>query len=532
MDDGNGNGNEDRKITGLVLLPPSANNMALTNRNRPISRRGASSRGRGRGRGQGRGRGRAGRRTNISTTNPVQNPTLSYSSSLTEMDPLVTEFQHDKSKPRESEALFMLRKIASLVKPVMRNRGWKIHRLCEFHTPNLLGLNQRYGSNIKIFLRLRHNGDSAQFLPLDQVTDTMLHELAHIVIGPHNAQFHALWNQLRDELTELVMKGYTGEGFLSRGHRLGGGLARVPPHEARRRAAAAAQRRQALSAGSGKRLGGTPVEQNVDMREVIARAAERRLNITQGCASGTAEGDRAAEDASENGFRTKADEDEANERAIVEALNDLMEEDSKASLHRSTTPGTLDGFVSRTPIPKTTNVYRPSSTTPTSSLNFDQAHIIDLSNDADEKDVPDDWSCTVCTLRNPSQFLACDACGSERPHRNSVAQRTAQPRFPPIRQTLAESVPRVHEAKTSGSVSDSPRDFPQNVRNTKATTARSGSYTAKPELSIQKRALQSLRDVEESLSARPMGWLCPACNTFMEKEWWTCANCGTVKSTS
>ncbi|KAI5295630.1 hypothetical protein KEM52_000762, partial [Ascosphaera acerosa] len=134
---------------------------------------------------------------------------------MTEANPCVLEYQHDKSKPREAEALLMLRKVASLVKPVMRNRGWKIHRLCEFHAPRLLGLNQHYGSNIQIFLRLRHHGDHSQFLPLDQVTDTMLHELAHIVIGPHNAQFNALWNQLRDELTELVMKGYSGEGFLS-----------------------------------------------------------------------------------------------------------------------------------------------------------------------------------------------------------------------------------------------------------------------------------------------------------------------------
>lgn len=70
----------------------------------------------------------------------------------------------------------------------------------------------------------------------------MLHELAHIVHGPHDDRFHALWNQLRDEHEGLVMKGYTGEGFLSAGRRLGGS-GRIPMQEARRLARAAAEER-------------------------------------------------------------------------------------------------------------------------------------------------------------------------------------------------------------------------------------------------------------------------------------------------
>ena len=85
----------------------------------------------------------------------------------------------------------------------------------------------------------------------------MLHELAHNVHGPHDAKFHALWNQLRDEHEGLVMKGYTGEGFLSEGHRLGGRRG-VPREEAQRLARAAAEKRRVLQAGSGQRLGGAP----------------------------------------------------------------------------------------------------------------------------------------------------------------------------------------------------------------------------------------------------------------------------------
>jgi hypothetical protein len=95
---------------------------------------------------------------------------------MRELDPLVSEYQHDKHRPREAEALLMLRKIASLVKPIMRQRAWRVGTLCEFYPQqrNLLGLNVNAGQ--KICLRLRYPSDERQFLPLEQVVDTMLHE--------------------------------------------------------------------------------------------------------------------------------------------------------------------------------------------------------------------------------------------------------------------------------------------------------------------------------------------------------------------
>lgn len=93
-----------------------------------------------------------------------------------EIDPCISEYQHEKHRPREAEALQTLRKVASLVKPMMRQRGWKVGVLTEFFPQenNLLGLNVNAGQ--RICLRLRHAGDDRQFLPLEQVTDTMLHE--------------------------------------------------------------------------------------------------------------------------------------------------------------------------------------------------------------------------------------------------------------------------------------------------------------------------------------------------------------------
>ena len=104
---------------------------------------------------------------------------------MREHDALVSEYQHERHRPRESEALHTLRKVASLVKPIMRQRAWRVGTLCEFypHQRNLLGLNINGGQ--KICLRLRYPSDQGQFIPLEQVVDTMLHEyVVHPVLNP------------------------------------------------------------------------------------------------------------------------------------------------------------------------------------------------------------------------------------------------------------------------------------------------------------------------------------------------------------
>lgn len=95
---------------------------------------------------------------------------------MIEIDPVIIEYEHEKFRPREAEALQTLRRVASLVKPIMRRRGWKVGILTEFWPPekNLLGLNWNKGQ--KICLRLRYPYDERQFLPIEEVVDTMLHE--------------------------------------------------------------------------------------------------------------------------------------------------------------------------------------------------------------------------------------------------------------------------------------------------------------------------------------------------------------------
>ncbi|KAL9105325.1 MAG: hypothetical protein Q9227_009492 [Pyrenula ochraceoflavens] len=464
-----------------------------------------------------------------------------------ELDPLVTEYQHDVHRHRASEALHTLQKIASLVKPVMRQRNWHVGTLCEFYPeqPNLLGLNINRGQ--KICLRLRYPGDERQFLPIEEVTDTMLHELCHIVHGPHDEAFHALWGQLRDEHEALVRKGYTGEGFLGAGRKLGGS-GTIPKDEARRRARVAAEKRRALTAGSGQKVGGRAVMRGEDIRRVIADAAQRRMNITKGCASETEQGNRIARDVERNvnGFRTKAEEDDANERAIMQAYIDMIQEEEKEKYGSAYVPPSESNPAGMRAAPSSPAPPRPPSsrTASTSAANppavpthskpqqpppqpqqprnvLSSPSMATPPNPTPNSDLsittnpppspspqPDDstWPCPLCTLLNPSQYLACDACGTERPHH-----------FPP----------------SSPSPSSTPQPSRPAPRSTSTANNKSSSNPAlKPRLS----ALDAVRKFEEAErrkeEGRPMGWVCGRCGNWMEREWWVCGGCGEVKDSS
>ncbi len=59
-----------------------------------------------------------------------------------EHDALVGEYVHLKGFGREKEALEILMKVASLVKPLMRARKWRVGQLVEFYPveePDLQG---------------------------------------------------------------------------------------------------------------------------------------------------------------------------------------------------------------------------------------------------------------------------------------------------------------------------------------------------------------------------------------------------------
>ncbi len=449
----------------------------------------------------------------------------------TELEPLVNIFEHLSDKRRGPEALERLRKIASIVKPLMRQRDWTVGTLAEFYPSehNLLGLNINRGQ--KICLRLRYPGDDTQFLPLENVVDTMLHELAHNVIGPHNQDFHALWDKLRDEHEALVRQGYTGEGFLGKGSRLGG--RKIPLSEVKRQARAAAERRRNLTAGSGQKLGGAGIMRGQDPRAVIAAAAEKRMKIERGCASDTDRGRQIAREEEvkkDKVTKTTAEQEDEEEAAIMQTYIDMIKDEEKAQLGdhyiepSQSNPAGSKGISSPPGV-------RPSMVQPTSprSLLQHQREIEQNLHDSrsapqppakraaspplrQASPEPSSWTCEICTLVNPLQYLTCDACGTERP---PIYNRTPSP--PPV-------PPRSSRRPQGPDSSDSSRNH--SLNNIKERT-----NALKP----RQKVADSLRKLDEQGAYKknlPIGWQCYGCGNWMEQEWWTCSVCGTMKATS
>ena len=460
-----------------------------------------------------------------------------------ELDPLVDEFQHLSEKSRPRDALQMLQKIASMVKPIMRQRNWRVGVLTEFypHEVNLLGLNINRGE--KICLRLRYPGDDSQFLPFENVLDTMLHELCHIVHGPHDQAFNALWDKLRDEHEALLRKGYTGEGFQGKGNRLGG--RRIPMTEIRRQARAAAERRRDLTRGSGQRLGGQGIIRGQNAREIIAAAAEKRLRIERGCASATDHGAKVAQEEAAKKDKvttTKAQLEDENDAALMQAFIDLIQEEESRAFGKDYVPPSHENpagmrGVSSPPGLRTSMLppldaralrdqqieierqlhenkkleaqqldTKPLAKTPTPKPQPQPKHDLDLDHDHDHDPEPqaETWTCEICTLINPLQHLMCGACETERPaiysqvSPNSSASNRSRPKATP------SSRSRKHE--------------PPN--------------TLQPRLSSAEALAKFDSEASAKAQSKPIGWVCHGCRNWMESQWWTCSACGRMKTSS
>lgn len=329
------------------------------------------------------------------------------------------------------------------------------------------------------------------------MVDTLLHEhvplppslvqkadvprLSHIVWGPHDGNFQALWDELRTEYQTLRMSGYKGQGFLSKGRVLG--ARRIHDEELRRQTRVSAVKRTKPSYdGQGRSLDGARLPRGVDMRPVVADAASKSGGITNGCASGTKDGQRLADDAWRNGFRTLAEEDDANEAAIAVALVELYEADrARRLMEETTTSGYHDGLVW-----SIESGLQPAGGDGANDLPGGSPALGSVAarappiewNDAVWETIYDDvWSCPICTLDNTEQHLACDACGSERPTYISS-------RKPSTAKIDADS-------RVSG-----------------GEIASSGAH------------------------GKLYRWNCQGCGEFMESKRWACSRCGTMNPSS
>lgn len=241
--------------------------------------------------------------------------------------------------------------------------------------------------------------------------------------------------------------------------------------EARRIARNAAEKRRTLNSGSGQKLGGRPVPAGTDIRRVILDAIERRSTVEKGCGGGGNKNDQEitalADQVTKNGYRTKAEMDEANDRAIAQALWELVQEDEQKEYGDSYIPptqanptGNGGGNVgpsgstkreapSSPPVPVrskpppvrqtpgrpvsrlvTENSAKKPKTLPTRTTipppipSSSKPSLPVAPDPPSPEPYVSGWTCPVCTLHNPIGFLACDACTSERPV--EVTQKVAE----------------------------------------------------------------------------------------------------------
>jgi hypothetical protein len=101
------------------------------------------------------------------------------------------------------EANKLLHKLAATVTPLMLRRKWFVPTLKEFfpENPNLLGLNVNHGQSILV--RLRPHARKQSFYDWEHVLGTLIHELTHILVGPHNSEFYRIMDELDEEVLDI-----------------------------------------------------------------------------------------------------------------------------------------------------------------------------------------------------------------------------------------------------------------------------------------------------------------------------------------
>ena len=326
--------------------------------------------------------------------------------------------------------------------------------------------------------------------------------LTHNVFGPHDEKFHMLWNELRDEHEALTRKGYTGEGFLSPGHQLGGS-SNKPPHELRRLARAAVEKRRAQTAFRPRRVGGSGPSDVTDVRKTIADAAQRRRDILKGC--GDTETDPKAKDqvlaeTERNGVQTVAEIDDAYTQAIQQAFMDMVRKDADDNNKSKTSPLTYRTKPSNSN-PNSGNTRPPplpTNSVSNSNSNSGNMGPPPLPTNSVSNSSGDKWDCPICTYLNPATYLCCEVCLMLRPSDLTTLDSNPSQQRPAL--SSNKSPPGNHKAQRSSAAAANIAKF--------------------------KEAEQ------KSIDSKPLGWTCHRCGNFTEQQWWLCDACGTMKLSS
>jgi hypothetical protein len=450
--------------------------------------------------------------------------------------------------PRPQHALFLMRRVASIVKPIMVAHGYKIITFAEMFPKEagLLGLN--YNKGVKLCIRLRPQYDPSKFLPEEDLIATMLHELTHNVYGPHDEKFYGHLRKLEDEYYALKAKGWNGEGFLGPGNILGGrnidavdGLGLRGLRYQRQHAVAAMEQRLERSKGSGQRLGGGIVNNGrLSQQEIIAQAAERRQWDQKHCSGdhtfagevgGTSIGglkESLEEDAwlkeqikeiykgwweDENGAIVIDDDDEPRRPAITGYWNCRM-----CTLVNPATRSWCEVCDTARPGPPPAPISKALQKAPMKSAKAPEKALTKPPQKPPQNSSI--WSCTLCTLKNPISRTRCEACDSPRP---SI----------PAQQSLR---PSASFSVSSGSRSSISKPGPGSSSSSSRLSGSSGSSgsSSQPKPRNPSKSLITAQMLERfnTPNSKKPDWACHVCSIRNEHEFWSCSTCGWVKDKS
>ncbi|KAI5818799.1 WLM domain-containing protein, partial [Pyronema omphalodes] len=312
--------------------------------------------------------------------------------------PLIETITYLSHLPRSQEALAIMRRVVSIVKPIMVAGGYRLKTFAEMlpENPGLQGLNYDHG--YKLCIRLRFASDPSKFLPFEDIMCTMLHELTHNVYGPHDEKFYGHLRKLEDEYYALKARGWNGSNFSGSGNTLSeaprnlGGLYGYQ----RKHAVAAMERRIASPKESEQRLyGGIANDGRLSQGEIKAQVAERRKWDEKHCSGDfTSAGEVGG--ASIGGFKEDLEEEAWLKEQIKEIYRGWGEDENSANVVTPTdsvkTPGKA--------------LTKPAQKSPQNSSI---------------------WSCSRCTLKNPISRTRCEACDSPRSKLSGSSGSSSQP---------------------------------------------------------------------------------------------------------
>lgn len=302
---------------------------------------------------------------------------------------------------------------------------------------NVLGYNLTHFSRPKshaIHLRLRHP-KTHELVDYESIAGTMCHELAHCVVGPHNAEFYKVMEEIEEQYALFLARGVVldKQGFpvgSDEAHRLGG--SKVTPEEARRRAMLAAEKRRGLSCGQYVLGGKSKIR---DPKEAARVAAERRLRDSQFCLPCNEVIELLGDDSDEEdnyfdkkkkakpaSFNVDSDvidltEDEPNQSfsyptisSISHGSNQVQWECACCTLLNQ--PASLVCEVCETPptLPAVASIPSRQDVEEKNSKVHDERDVGKAAKD-EERIL---WRCTRCTFDNPAMSLVCGACCLER----------------------------------------------------------------------------------------------------------------------